>query len=138
MPDRDSIELTPSKALDFLGAEQKILVPVVATGCILEVLLARALWLAERAVPRCDAQASARPVTMTLDTANCSELRHYTKEIAHSLVVSNDCRLGGAYLSEMTLRYLIAAAVLFWAAAFLLAPGGNLSIPSSPNLSQTR
>jgi hypothetical protein len=73
-----------------------------------------------------------------LDTANCCNQRTLYQRNGQFLIVNYDCRLARVYFHVMSLRFLVAAAVLFWVAAFLCASDRNAPVPSPPKLSEMR
>jgi len=62
-----------------------------------------------------------------LDTVELLRRAHYTKETERFLIINYDCRYDSNYSCVMSARYLLAATVLFWTAAFLICV---VSIPS--------
>ena len=73
-----------------------------------------------------------------LDTANCCKQRTLYQRNEHFLIVNYDWRQARVYFHVMSLRFLVAAAVLFWAAAFLCGSDRNSPVPSPPKLSEMR
>jgi len=69
---------------------------------------------------------------------NCCKQRTLYQRKEKLLIVNYDGRPARVYFHVMSLRFLVAAAILFWAAAFLCASDRNSSVLSPPKLSQMR
>jgi hypothetical protein len=89
---------------------------------------------------RCDASGDYFPTVKSVPIRyrNCCKQRTLYQRKEQFLIVNYDCRLTRVYFHVMSLRFLVAATVLFWAAAFLCASDRNSPVPSPPKLSEIR